>query len=30
VLPDVVAKSKMLGSGDKSALEIPLESFATV
>jgi alkylation response protein AidB-like acyl-CoA dehydrogenase len=30
VLPEVVAKSKMLGSGDKSALEIPLESFATV
>jgi alkylation response protein AidB-like acyl-CoA dehydrogenase len=30
VLPEVVAKSKMLGSGDKSALDIPLESFATV
>jgi hypothetical protein len=30
VLPEVVAKSKMLGSGDKSALDIPLEAFATV
>ena len=30
VLPEVVAKSKMLASGDKSALDIPTESFATV
>ena len=30
VLPEVVAKSKMLGNGDKSALDIPVESFATV
>jgi hypothetical protein len=30
VLPEVVAKSKMLGSGDKSALDIPAEAFATV
>ena len=30
VLPEVVAKAKMLGNGDKSALEIPDEAFATV
>jgi alkylation response protein AidB-like acyl-CoA dehydrogenase len=30
VLPEVVAKSKILGSGDKSAVEIPTEAFATV
>jgi alkylation response protein AidB-like acyl-CoA dehydrogenase len=30
VLPDVVAKARMLASGDTSALEIPFESFATV
>ena len=30
VLPEVVAKAKMLQSGDKSALEIPLESFSTI
>ena len=30
VLPDVVGKAKMLGNGDKSALEIPDEAFATV
>jgi hypothetical protein len=29
VLPGVVAKAKMLGSGDKSALDIPVESFGT-
>ncbi|MDQ3035382.1 MAG: acyl-CoA dehydrogenase [Myxococcota bacterium] len=30
VMPEVVAKAKMLGNGDKSALEIPQESFASV
>src|SRR5690606_2975385 len=30
VLPDVVGKAKMLANGDKSALEIPDEAFATV
>jgi alkylation response protein AidB-like acyl-CoA dehydrogenase len=30
VIPEVVAKAKMLGSGDKSAIDIPAESFATV
>ena len=29
VMPEVVAKAKMLGSGDKSALDIPTESFGT-
>ncbi|MFK7985418.1 MAG: acyl-CoA dehydrogenase [Sandaracinaceae bacterium] len=30
VLPEVIAKSKILAAGDQSALEIPLEAFATV
>ena len=30
VLPAVVAKSKMLQSGDTSALDIPIEEFASV
>ena len=29
VLPEVVAKAKMLGSGDRSALDIPIESFSS-
>jgi alkylation response protein AidB-like acyl-CoA dehydrogenase len=28
VLPDVIAKAKMLQSGDKSAVEIPVEAFS--
>jgi hypothetical protein len=30
VLPEVIAKSKILSSGDKSPMEIPTEAFATV
>ena len=30
VLPEVVAKSKMLQTGDRSALDIPVEAFASV
>ena len=30
VLPGVIAKSAMLQLGDRSALDIPIESFATV
>jgi alkylation response protein AidB-like acyl-CoA dehydrogenase len=30
VLPEVIAKSKILASGDKSPMEIPTEAFATV
>ena len=30
ILPEVGAKARILGSGDKSPLDIPLESFATV
>jgi alkylation response protein AidB-like acyl-CoA dehydrogenase len=29
VLPDVIAKSKMMQSGDTSALDIPIEAFAS-
>jgi len=30
ILPEVIAKSKILASGDKSPVEIPTEAFATV
>jgi hypothetical protein len=30
VLPDVVGKAKMLGNGDRSPLDIPAESFASL
>ena len=30
VLPEVVAKAKVLASGDKSPMEIPTDGFATV